>query len=161
MLLFFLPAQSAPIRREILLSEGTGILLFVKKNALVCYFFRLSVLCCAILCFPGVIRNKCQVCMIRTVHPESPKYYTQLSSAQLSAAGRAVAVPCHAVLCRAVFSLCPCQTKRASVYVHTVYACGVWAVFLEHGALALCKSPVYTYRIYIRLGNLVASYTSL
>ena len=31
------------------------------------------------------------------------------------------------------------------VHICTMHACGVWVVFLEHGALGICKSSVCTY----------------
>ena len=55
------------------------------------------------------------------------------------------AVPCRAVLCRAVpRCVMPCSAfsfahMKRGIYVH---ACGVRVVFLEHEALGICKSPV-------------------
>ena len=86
---------------------------------------------------------------------QSQKKHTQLSSAQRSATERSGAqssavryraVPCgaglcRAVLCCAVFSLSYISKEVPGMYV---CACGVRVVFLEHGALGICKSHVGT-----------------
>ena len=86
---------------------------------------------------------------------ESQEKHTRLNSAQISAAAQRTAVqrlavpcpalrwsavPCCAVLCRAVLCFLFVHIKR-SMYVH---ACVIRVVFLEHGALDICKSPVCT-----------------
>ena len=107
-----------------------------------------------------LVRAYTYVELKKNAHP------TQLSSASSAAQSSAVrcrtlpypavrccavlcrAVPCCAVLCRAVTSCAvPCcvfsvvYIKRSMMYV---YACGVRVVFLERGALGICKSPVCT-----------------
>ena len=81
------------------------------------------------------------------------KWYTYSAAAQRSTVQRLVvscpavrcgAVPCCAMLFRAVlcflFHTYYIPGIKTSMYVH---ACGVRVIFLEHGALGICKSPIY------------------